>query len=264
MSTTRRRPRVRVRSARPRRPARRRPSSGRATRRRARRRGRGRRRARRPGERLAQAAADAAGAAGHDRHAAVEPEASQFIDHRSIDRRWQLVVRRRPASWPPRSLCRVPPTPLVGRTVLREQVKAVLLERILAARVRAGRPAGGDAHRAELGVSQAPVREALRELEPCASSSPRRSSGAWVREVSDDELARSTRSAPRSRRSPPARRPSGSTATCRRSSRGPRDGQGQRRAEQVEHDARFQPDRRGVGQRAPVELWARCRSRRAR
>ena len=79
----------------------------------------------------------------------------------------------------------------VARTVLREQVKQILLERIIK-----GELAPGDrlvetriAH--ELGTSQAPVREALRDLEllRLVESEPFR--GARVRAVTDEELAES-------------------------------------------------------------------------
>src|SRR3989440_11533790 len=76
----------------------------------------------------------------------------------------------------------------VARVALREQVKELILERILR-----GDYAPGDrlvetriAH--ELGTSQAPVREALRDLELLrfVESEPFR--GARVRQVSEEEL----------------------------------------------------------------------------
>jgi DNA-binding GntR family transcriptional regulator len=86
---------------------------------------------------------------------------------------------------------RKPPTPAshgVGRTVLRDQVKTVLLERILAGHYAPGERLVETRIAQELGTSQAPVREALRELELLrfVQSAPFR--GSWVREVSDDEL----------------------------------------------------------------------------
>jgi DNA-binding GntR family transcriptional regulator len=77
----------------------------------------------------------------------------------------------------------------VSRTVLREQVREILLERILAHDYAPGDRLVETRIARELGVSQAPVREALRELETLrfVESAPFR--GAWVREVSDDELA---------------------------------------------------------------------------
>jgi DNA-binding GntR family transcriptional regulator len=80
------------------------------------------------------------------------------------------------------------PSPIVGRTVLREQVKQLLLERILSHHYAPGERLVETRIAAELGVSQAPVREALRELESLrfVESAPFR--GTWVREVSDAEL----------------------------------------------------------------------------
>ena len=80
------------------------------------------------------------------------------------------------------------PTPVVGRTVLREQVKKLLLERILDHHYAPGERLVETRIAAELGVSQAPVREALRELESLrfVESAPFR--GTWVREISDEEL----------------------------------------------------------------------------
>jgi DNA-binding GntR family transcriptional regulator len=79
--------------------------------------------------------------------------------------------------------------PLVTRTVLREQVKDVLLERIVKHKYAPGERLVETRIAQELGISQAPVREALRELELLrfVESAPFR--GTWVREVSDEELA---------------------------------------------------------------------------
>jgi DNA-binding GntR family transcriptional regulator len=79
--------------------------------------------------------------------------------------------------------------PVIGRTVLREQVKELLLERILSHEYAPGARLVETRIAQELGVSQAPVREALRELETLrfVESSPFK--GAWVREISDAELA---------------------------------------------------------------------------
>jgi DNA-binding GntR family transcriptional regulator len=81
------------------------------------------------------------------------------------------------------------PKVAVSRTVLREQVKEVLLERILKHVYAPGDRLVETRIAQELGVSQAPVREALRELETLrfVESSPFR--GTWVREVTDRELA---------------------------------------------------------------------------
>jgi DNA-binding GntR family transcriptional regulator len=78
---------------------------------------------------------------------------------------------------------------IVSRRVLREQIKELLLERILAHRYAPGDRLVETRIAQELGVSQAPVREALRELETLrfVESAPFR--GTWVRGVSDRELA---------------------------------------------------------------------------
>ena len=78
---------------------------------------------------------------------------------------------------------------LVTRTVLREQVKELLLERILAGDYRPGDRLVETRIAQELGMSQAPVREALRDLEVLrfVESEPFR--GARVRAISGAELA---------------------------------------------------------------------------
>jgi DNA-binding GntR family transcriptional regulator len=75
------------------------------------------------------------------------------------------------------------------RTPLREQVKEVLLERILHGAYAPGDRLVETAIARELGTSQAPVREALRELEQLrlVESSPHK--GARVRAVTAAELA---------------------------------------------------------------------------
>lgn len=81
-----------------------------------------------------------------------------------------------------------PPPGAVRRTVLREEVKSVLLERILTGYYAPGDRLVEIRIAQELGVSQAPVREALRDLESVrfVESAPFR--GARVRGVSDEEL----------------------------------------------------------------------------
>jgi DNA-binding GntR family transcriptional regulator len=76
----------------------------------------------------------------------------------------------------------------VTRVVLREQVKELILERILNGTYRPGERLVETRIAAELGTSQAPVREALRDLELLrfVESEPFR--GARVREVSQEEL----------------------------------------------------------------------------
>jgi len=77
----------------------------------------------------------------------------------------------------------------VTRTVLREQVKELLLERIVSGEYRPGDRLVETRIAQELGTSQAPVREALRDLELLrfVESEPFR--GARVRELSAEELA---------------------------------------------------------------------------
>lgn len=76
----------------------------------------------------------------------------------------------------------------VHRTVLREEVKSVLLQRILSGYYAPGDRLVEIRIAEELGVSQAPVREALRDLESVrfVESAPFR--GARVRQISDTEL----------------------------------------------------------------------------
>jgi DNA-binding GntR family transcriptional regulator len=76
----------------------------------------------------------------------------------------------------------------VTRVVLREQVKELILERILSGAYRPGERLVETRIATELGTSQAPVREALRDLEILrfVESEPFR--GSRVREVSQEEL----------------------------------------------------------------------------
>jgi DNA-binding GntR family transcriptional regulator len=76
----------------------------------------------------------------------------------------------------------------IARTVLREQVKQLLLERILDGRYRPGDRLVETRIAEELGTSQAPVREALRDLELLrfVESEPFR--GARVRAFARNEL----------------------------------------------------------------------------
>ena len=76
----------------------------------------------------------------------------------------------------------------IPRTVLREQVKDVLLERILRGDLEPGERLVETRLARELGTSQAPVREALRDLEllRLVESEPFR--GARVRAVDDSQL----------------------------------------------------------------------------
>jgi DNA-binding GntR family transcriptional regulator len=78
---------------------------------------------------------------------------------------------------------------VVHRTVLREQVKDLLLERILNGGYAPGERLVETRIATELGISQAPVREALRDLESLRFVESAPFKGTWVREVSDRELA---------------------------------------------------------------------------
>lgn len=76
----------------------------------------------------------------------------------------------------------------VARTVLREQIKELLLERILRGELEPGARLVETRLARELGTSQAPVREALRDLQllRLVESEPFR--GARVRAVDDSHL----------------------------------------------------------------------------
>jgi DNA-binding GntR family transcriptional regulator len=76
----------------------------------------------------------------------------------------------------------------IARTVLREQVKDILLQRIIRGELQAGDRLVETRIAQELGTSQAPVREALRDLEllRLVESEPFR--GARVRGFSEAEL----------------------------------------------------------------------------
>ena len=81
------------------------------------------------------------------------------------------------------------PRPLLSRTVLREQIKELLLERILGHEYAPGDRLVETRIAQELGVSQAPVREALRELETLRLVESAPFKGARVRAATDRELA---------------------------------------------------------------------------
>lgn len=76
----------------------------------------------------------------------------------------------------------------VSRTILREQIKEILLERILRGELEPGERLVETRLARELGTSQAPVREALRDLQSLrlVESEPFR--GARVRAVDDEQL----------------------------------------------------------------------------
>jgi DNA-binding GntR family transcriptional regulator len=77
---------------------------------------------------------------------------------------------------------------VLSRTVLREQVKELLLGRILDGTYAPGDRLVETRIAQELGTSQAPVREALRELELLRFVESKAYVGARVREVSEEEL----------------------------------------------------------------------------
>ncbi len=76
----------------------------------------------------------------------------------------------------------------VERVVLREQVKDALLQRIVRGELKPGDRLVETRIAQELGTSQAPVREALRDLELLRLVESAPFKGARVRELGDDEL----------------------------------------------------------------------------
>ena len=80
------------------------------------------------------------------------------------------------------------PEPLVERSVLSEQVKDRLLERIVAGDLEPGSRIVETRVAREFGISQAPVREALRSLASLGLVEMRPHRGAWVRKPSQEEL----------------------------------------------------------------------------
>jgi DNA-binding GntR family transcriptional regulator len=145
----------------------------------------------------------------------------------------------------------------VRRTVLREEVKAILLERILSGYYAPGDRLVEIRIAQEFGVSQAPVREALRDLESVrfVESAPFR--GARVRGVSDEELIevfpiRGALEEVAAREA--AKRLNGDVAGLEAELAGMRKAHDVR--EQVEHDARFhQLILEASGNRRLLELW---------
>jgi DNA-binding GntR family transcriptional regulator len=77
---------------------------------------------------------------------------------------------------------------VIGRPALRDQVKDVLLERIVRGDYRPGARLVETAIARELGVSQAPVREALRDLDQLGIVVHEPNRGCSVRRVSPAEL----------------------------------------------------------------------------
>ena len=106
----------------------------------------------------------------------------------------------------------------LNRTMLHEQIKDVLLARILEGVYAPGQRIVELQVAQEFGVSQAPVREALRELEALRLSSPSRFAAPASARSPRASSPRSTRSGRRSRRRPHAPRPSAWAAMLPRSS----------------------------------------------
>lgn len=75
------------------------------------------------------------------------------------------------------------------RTVLREQIREVLLERILKGELQPGDRLVEMRLAQELGTSQAPVREALRELQSLGFVEHEPYRGTRVRRVTEEEIA---------------------------------------------------------------------------
>lgn len=80
------------------------------------------------------------------------------------------------------------PVSTVSRTILREQIKEILLERILRGELEAGERLVETRLARELGTSQAPVREALRDLQNLGLIESEPFRGARVRAVGDEQL----------------------------------------------------------------------------
>src|SRR6201989_3043758 len=80
----------------------------------------------------------------------------------------------------------------LSRPMLRDQIKDAILERILAGDYAPGERIVETRIAQEFGVSQAPVREALRELEQMRFIVSEPFRGARVREVTKEELAEIT------------------------------------------------------------------------
>jgi DNA-binding GntR family transcriptional regulator len=76
----------------------------------------------------------------------------------------------------------------ISRTVLRDQVKSLLVARILGGELRPGDPLVETRIAQELGMSQAPIREALRDLELLRLVESEPFKTARVRELSDHDL----------------------------------------------------------------------------
>ena len=78
---------------------------------------------------------------------------------------------------------------IIGRRVLREEIREILMEDILQGRIKPGERIVETRLAREFGVSQAPVREALRDLELLGFVTTSAFRSTQVREVSDEERA---------------------------------------------------------------------------
>lgn len=76
----------------------------------------------------------------------------------------------------------------IARTVLRDQVKNLLVARILGGELKPGEPLVETRIAQELGMSQAPIREALRDLELMRLVESKPFKTARVRELTDHDL----------------------------------------------------------------------------
>jgi DNA-binding GntR family transcriptional regulator len=145
-----------------------------------------------------------------------------------------------------------------GRMVLRDQVKAVLLERILSGELAPGDRLVETRIAQELGVSQAPVREALRELQLLRLLDAAPFRGTWVREISDEELIevfpiRAALEEVAAREA--AKRLDGDVAALEKEVEGMANAKDV--LAQVEHDARFhQLIVEASGNQRLIELWS--------
>ncbi|MFL5829764.1 MAG: GntR family transcriptional regulator [Solirubrobacteraceae bacterium] len=152
-----------------------------------------------------------------------------------------------------------PVTPLgVRRTVLREEVKNVLLERILSGHYAPGERLVETRIAQELGVSQAPVREALRDLQSVRFVETIPFRGARVRAVSDEELIevypiRGALEEVAAREA--AKRLKGDVSALETELRGMKNARDLN--QQVEHDVRFhQLIVEASGNSRLIEMWA--------
>jgi DNA-binding GntR family transcriptional regulator len=152
-----------------------------------------------------------------------------------------------------------PITPLgVRRTVLREEVKNVLLERILSGHYAPGERLVETRIAQELGVSQAPVREALRDLQSVRFVETIPFRGARVRAVSDEELIevypiRGALEEVAAREA--AKRLKGDVSALETELRGMKNARDLN--QQVEHDVRFhQLIVEASGNSRLIEMWA--------